>query len=237
MFVSLALKIHARKLTDRVSFLIKSIGRKIYEFPEESKSYLSYLSPWVFINGDRTLRFHYHLGPESTVVDVGGFEGNWTADIYDLYACKVYCFEPVKAFADKITQRFSHNPRIFVYSVALGGSDRTEKISVIGDRSSTIVDDPSSSQIKVVDTVQFFHDHNIKHIDLIKINIEGGEYELLDNLIEGNYIKNISNIQVQFHNFLPTAKERMGKIQSILSKTHELTFQFPFVWENWTLKT
>ena len=39
-------------------------------------------------------------------------------------------------------------------------------------------------------------------IDLLKINIEGGEYEVLENLIENDLIKNIDNIQIQFHDFV-----------------------------------
>ncbi len=74
-------------------------------------------------------------------------------------------------------------------------------------------------------------------IELLKLNIEGGEYELLESLLENDCITYFKNIQVQFHDFLfDNAKERMTKIQEQLSKTHELTYQYEFVWENWKLK-
>ena len=67
----------------------------------------------------------------------------------------------------------------------------------------------------------------------MKINIEGAEYDLLDHLIETGFIANIINLQIQFHEFVPNAKERMENIQKRLEKTHALTYQHEFVWENW----
>ena len=69
----------------------------------------------------------------------------------------------------------------------------------------------------------------------MKVNIEGGEYDLLEGLIENGLTARIRNIQVQFHDFVPNAYERMKNIQLSLSKTHKITYQFEFVWENWEL--
>ena len=74
-------------------------------------------------------------------------------------------------------------------------------------------------------------------VDLIKINIEGGEYEVLESLIADNKLSMFKNLQIQFHDFIiENAKERMSKIQQELAKTHVLTYQYEFVWENWKLK-
>ena len=37
------------------------------------------------------------------------------------------------------------------------------------------------------------------HVDLIKINIEGGEYELLEAILDNNLAKAFDNLQIQFH--------------------------------------
>ena len=54
-------------------------------------------------------------------------------------------------------------------------------------------------------------------------------------MIETGFVNQIDNIQVQFHDFIPNAEERMQKIQKHLEKTHRLTYQYLFVWENWNL--
>ena len=74
-------------------------------------------------------------------------------------------------------------------------------------------------------------------VDLIKINIEGGEYDLPDYIIHSGMAHCFRNIQVQFNDFVTNYKLRMQPIQQNLSITHYLTYQYPFVWENWKLKT
>ena len=67
----------------------------------------------------------------------------------------------------------------------------------------------------------------------MKINIEGGEYELLDRLLDTGLINIIDNLQVQFHDHVDGAIGRMQRIQSRLGTKFNLTYQVPFVWENW----
>jgi hypothetical protein len=72
-------------------------------------------------------------------------------------------------------------------------------------------------------------------IDLMKINIEGGEYDLLERLIETNMISRIKNIQVQFHDVAPDSLSRMLAIQTSLLKTHSNIFNYKFVWDSYEL--
>ena len=52
-----------------------------------------------------------------------------------------------------------------------------------------------------------------------------------------NAISIFKNLQIQFHDFIiDNAEERMKNIQNKLSKTHEITYQYNFVWENWKIK-
>ena len=111
------------------------------------------------------------------------------------------------------------------------------QISMSDNSSSIFLKTDESETIQLKSIVNFIKNNNINKVDLIKINIEGGEYELLESLLENNLISIFTNIQVQFHDFLlDNGKERMNKIQENLAKTHELTYQYEFVWENWKLK-
>lgn len=49
-------------------------------------------------------------------------------------------------------------------------------------------------------------------------------------------IKNIGNLQIQFHNFVDNAEEKREVIRKQLSLTHELTYDYYFIWENWELR-
>ncbi len=191
---------------------------------------------WFAANGDKTLRINYDLNKNSIVFDVGGYEGNWASDIFNKYGCTIHCFEPVKKFADKIKNRFSPNPKIIVYNVGLSNTNQKANISHSADGSS-IFRGTGSEEITLVNVIDFLDKNKITKVDLMKINIEGGEYDLLEYLIQQNSVTRFQNLQIQFHDFMPRARERMKNIQKNLEKTHALTYQFEFVWENWKLKT
>lgn len=75
----------------------------------------------------------------------------------------------------------------------------------------------------------------MSNVDLMKINIEGGEYNLLEKMISSGLISKVDNLQIQFHDIKALDSEnRMKKIWLALEKTHMVTWKFrPFVWENW----
>lgn len=188
---------------------------------------------WWADGGDDKLRFDYELDERSLVIDLGGYRGQWASDLFSRYGCKIEVFEPVSEFADSIRKRFAKNGNIRVYQYGLGGASRTETISLSADGSSLFGESPERAEIRIVDVADWFAEERIASVTLLKINIEGGEYELLERLIETGLIKNIENIQVQFHEVQSNSAARMKLIQQRLAETHTPTYQYRFVWENW----
>jgi len=188
---------------------------------------------WFRDQGEQSLRFHYPLSADSLVVDAGGYKGSWATEIYARYGCTILVFEPVPDYADLLRKRFATNPRIQVYEVALGGSDSFSEIYVSDGGASFFPQDGDTVPVQVVDASEFLEDLDVTRIDLMKINVEGGEYDLLPNLMRSGYANLTTDIQVRFHDFVPDAEARADLIRTSLSKTHSLTWQYPFVWENW----
>lgn len=192
--------------------------------------------PWFVINGDRTFRLNYDLNENSIVFDLGGYEGQWASDIFSKYCCYVHIFEPVKKFSNSIKKRFINNSKIIVHQFGLSEENKVAKIAVDKNSSSVFKKGCALENITLFKAIDFMQKNNIYNIDLMKINIEGGEYDLLDHLILTDFIKNIKNIQIQFHDFVANSEQRMLIIQNNLTKSHNLTYQYPFVWENWKIK-
>lgn len=193
--------------------------------------------PWFAVKGDETLRLDYDLNEKSVVFDVGGYKGEFASDIFCKYNAVIYVFEPIKSFFQIIQNKFVKNSKVKIYNFGLAAKDEQMQISMSDNASSVFLKTKDSETIQLKSVVNFIQENNIQSVDLIKINIEGGEYELLESLIENNLINVFKNIQVQFHDFLlDDGKERMNKIQENLSKTHQITYQYGFVWENWQLK-
>ena len=197
------------------------------------RDYRAMVKKWYSDGGDDRFRYDYDLDESSFVMDVGGYEGQWASDLYARQRCRIAIFEPVARFANEIEARFRKNADITVHRSGLGATSRTETIYVHGASSSTHKKQTQSEQIEIVDVRQWFEDHGVGTVNLMKINIEGGEYELLERLIATGLVDRIHDIQVQFHNFTPDAPTRMAALQQALRATHTPTYQYRFVWENW----
>lgn len=194
---------------------------------------------WFATPDHDNLRVEYDLGPDSLVLDAGGFRGDWASDIFARYLCAVLVFEPVRSFADGIAKRFRQNPKIRLFRFGMGGSSRKETLHLRENASSIFGGGPgsgSSEEIEIKDIAAFIRENGIKKIDLLKLNIEGMEYEVLERLLETGLARIITDIQVQFHNVAPDSEARMRAIQKGLGQSHRPTYQYKFVWENWRLK-
>lgn len=192
---------------------------------------------WIQDRGDETHRLNYNLNKNSIVVDAGGYIGQWAYDINSIYESNVYVLEPLSNLYKSICSRFTNNPKVVCYNFAIGSSNCEMEISVDTDSSSLYNTEADNKEvIKCIDVKDFLNDNSIQFIDLFKINIEGGEYDLLERIIELNLINKVKDFQIQFHRFIPECAERRERIQQTLSQTHNLTWNYDWIWENWSLK-
>lgn len=195
---------------------------------------------WIFVvRGDQTLRVEYPLNKDSIVLDIGGYKGDWAHQIYNKYQSSVTIFEPVRSFCENM--KLNKPDNMHVVCAAASTVDSEGYIFINNDRSSVFDsngDDSVVEKIQLIDLVSYIDKNKISKIDLIKINIEGGEYDLLEHIILHNKHFTMNNIQVQFHRLDDIDYiNRYNNIAKQLEKTHELTYQYKYIWENWRIKT
>ena len=187
---------------------------------------------WILRRGDKTSHKDYNLQTDSIFFDVGGFEGDYTEKIVNEYGCKSYIFEPHPVYFKKIQKRFSNNNNVHVLNYGLGA--QTENLFLTDDsESSKVTDKKTELKIIVRDIIEVIKELDIKKIDLLKLNIEGMEYALLENLIETREIDKINKLKIQFHENVPNAEQRRKDIRKKLGKTHKEIWSFYMVWERW----
>lgn len=190
------------------------------------------IDDWFKNDGDNTLRIDYNLNNTSLVIDLGGYYGEFSQKIYDKYKCNILCFEPCSNFYQKIKKRFDGIDNIKIYNVGVGCSAETKILYCNEDATSFY---SKVSEYSEMATIIPFSNlvSDIQNIDLLKINIEGAEYDLLEHIIQHNLQKKIDNIQVQFHKYIHISEIRRKNIQESLKKTHTLIYNYDFIWENW----
>jgi FkbM family methyltransferase len=186
-----------------------------------------------------TRLYEFPLDEDALVFDVGGYEGSWALEILCRYGCRVEVFEPVPKFVDHLERRFAFSPRVIVHGFGLGARDDRLRLSIGAERSSFVYESRTGGETveaEIRDLVGYLDERGVDHVDLLKLNIEGAEFELLERVLDAGRIGVFDHILVQFHDELPDASTRADAIARRLAETHERTWRFPFVWESWTRK-
>lgn len=193
---------------------------------------------WNRDNGDKRLRFNYPLNTKSIVFDVGGYIGDYSEEINKKFGCKVYLFEPVPTFFNICSRRFRDNKSIVCLKYGLSSHSNFIDICLDDNASSFKRFNPGHEiqKAELKDICEVFNEFKLKKIDLIKINIEGGEFDLLPAIINSGLINKIEFIQIQFHNFIKDSNNKRDEIRESLKKTHEEIWCYDFVWESWRAK-
>lgn len=155
---------------------------------------------------NESLRYDYPIGYNDVVLDIGSYIGTFSAEFRKKGASVI-------EFDTNTICAWTYDGVINI-----GGS--AERASYLSEGE----DYPCVDIIKYID----------RDIALCKINIEGGEYDLMDHILKSGLQSNVKNFQVQFHK-VGDYEQRYNQIADKLTMTHKLSWRQPFVWENWQL--
>jgi len=187
------------------------------------------------------------LGQGSQVLDVGAYVGEWSERILDradargVPDIRIHAFEPEPSSVRTLRGSLRGDPRVVVHPFGLAGRDRTESLAVGGPGSSVFVDPGSpgflgARDVELRDVDAVLSSLGIEQIDFVKINIEGGEFELLDRLHETGWLRRMGTVLIQFHEFGPDAYRGRRRNRRQLSETHRCVWNYPWVYERWDPK-
>jgi len=195
-------------------------------------------------------RYHYNLNSESIIIDLGAYTGEWSKTISNKFNCNVHSYEAVKRYFDMI-----QHPNVIAYHCGVTCSTGIDYIHVC-DEGSAI---ENLSEYKKKNDLDSSYQNNIKshsniplekintidineilnkfnYVDLLKLNIEGAEYDILERMCNTNTIDKIQHLQIQFHNFVDNAQTRYDNIVNQLNETHYCNFDSLWRWSFWTKK-
>ena len=193
---------------------------------------------------DRDLLIDVDLPEGAVVLDVGAFVGEWServlerADRTGRKPFEIHAFEPVPNAVRQLRSKLGGEPRVHVHEYGLGGTDRDEVLVVSGPGSSIF--EPAKAEdvlgharVPIRDVDGALIALGVDDVELAKINIEGGEFELIDRLHATGWLPRIRCVIVQFHEFAPAAHAGRRRNRRQLSETHHCTWSYPWVYERW----
>jgi FkbM family methyltransferase len=162
-------------------------------------TYINYVEFFV----DRIYDKYLTMKDFDVVVDVGANIGLWVEYIKNISnPKKIYAIEPNKKALEILKESFS-NTNIEIVDKALSNIDG-ELEFFIDEENSTISSASqygslnNSYKVNSISFKTFIELYNIEKIDLLKVDIETGEYPLFDSLDSSDFEK-IENLLIEYH--------------------------------------
>lgn len=184
-------------------------------------------------------RYNYPLGTSSLVLDVGGYVGQFALAALEIWGCKVISFEPLRSTFAEMQKRTAPRGEWGMINCGLGARTERVAMSVRNDSSSMFVDsEHPTEEVEIRDVVEVWS--SLGPVDLMKINIEGAEYDLLERMIEAGLHGAVRFFQIQFHGCSGhgvgpvDARRRRELIEAELEKTHTKEWEVgDGIWVSW----
>ena len=201
----------------------------------ETHSYSPHLRRFMrAVGANPGLVVDFGVDASSIVVEVGAYLGDWTERMSRSSGARIYAFEPNPAVLPRMRNRFADQPNVVILDYGLGPRNEDAVLSRNGPGSSlTRLSPYESVTVPIRDIAVAFGDLGLEHIDVLHMNIEGGEYDALEHLAEKGWFPRIGVFVVQFHEWIPKAHRRRRALQRELRRTHTKLWDYPWVFEAW----
>lgn len=211
-----------------------SLARRLYGIKLIFKEGVTEKSKWFILNREK-LKYSMNLKEDGLVLDFGGYMGDFSANLLKVnpqLQCRVY--EPVIEFAYSCRDRFKNNSNVQVMASGVSSNGRRLKMFIDGPRTKN----DSSVHLESFKTVSINSVFDLlEEVELVKMNIEGMEYECLRELEVNGNLKKIKYLLVQFHNFTSHSEKEYRDIIKIIEKNHIIVFKFKWLWELYRIKS
>lgn len=171
-------------------------------------------------------------GHPSVLFDVGANEGDYTEALLSVFgarAARIYAFEPVRETFGRLSDRFSGNTNVMLQRLALGKKGE-EKMMYAADNETGLtsmykqdvehrgIHLKQKEEVSVETLDDFCSREHIEHIDFMKLDVEGCEYDVLLGAQKMLAQKRISYIQFEFGRTNLAARTYLKDFFDILGK-------------------
>ena len=208
-------------INDLVVYKTKS-GTRVYCRPNSPD-----VNETVIIFSDHEYPSRYlKVSNNATVLDIGANIG-----LFDLYinqvnpetSFKIYAFEPFRENVQLLKKNLEINKihNTVVIQKAVSSTDGTVYIDTTGTPDSIhLTDGTMGEAVESIKLSTFAKDNSLPKIDLLKMDIEGSEYDIFNT--DFDYIaNNVDQIIMEFHNL--SEIQNYKKLRPIIETSFEIT--------------
>jgi len=228
-------KVYYKLISDKFPIFETNTGLKI-KIRKHSTDLMALTHVWLI---EEYKSKNFEIKDTDVIIDVGGHIG-----LFSLYAsqfCKnglIYSFEPVPENYNLLIDNIQSNDlnQIKSFNLAVSNSNSNVKLYLNDDEAGHSMFSKSSKTITVdsISLQQIFDDNNIENCNFLKLDCEGTEYEILQNL-PLSYFNKIEKIVIEYHmaDSHPELLENLKKLlisQNYFLKTKKLFSDIGFLY-------
>ena len=149
------------------------------------------------------------LGPDSTVLDIGANYGE-VEKVLTPVGCKVHAFEPHPLFFSKLQDSYVDNPNISISNCAVWKTNGKKTFyfkrsasalnggATLMSEKTNITNLNLNVEVTCLDIFDLITSIG-KPVDVLKMDVEGAEYEILQRLYESGAYKSVKSIYFEDH--------------------------------------
>lgn len=150
---------------------------------------------WTFCPGN--------LNEDAVVVSAGvGRDISFELGLIQEFGCKILLLDPSPTGIATMAQAPNQHPKLHFLKMALAGQDRRiifhEPLNAEEGSFSAFVGTRKGPEVEGISLATLTKRHRLNKIDLLKLDIEGAEYELIDSILKSNI--QVTQICVEYHN-------------------------------------
>ena len=179
--------------------------------------------------GFRNVRGHTFyskkLSPTATVLDLGANLGGFSKYIASKYKCKTFLVEA----SPELFAQIDETPLIHKYNYAVASSDgvvtfyessNIEAGNIVAPKSNST---GNTFEVKSRNFASLIAEIGLKEIDLLKIDIEGAEIQLFDN-IKDQDLTCVKQLTIEFHDSVPIPNVSTEDVKRVVNKIISMGF-------------
>jgi FkbM family methyltransferase len=184
-----------------------------FDWGQTSEVYKNQMMHEIFSNKEtRMYERIFRVDKDDIVVDIGATIGDFTYTILDRKPKHCYVVEPLGIFFDTLQKNLYGHPVSFV------------KAAISSEKNLEIVWDGQNEVCRTLTFNEFLKENHINKIDFLKVDCEGGEYDVFsEKNIE--FLKSIPKIITEVHLRSRIDKERFRLFRDIILKNFK-NFRF-----------
>jgi len=232
-------KIHKNSVMNNLKFLKAGFD---WGHAAENKWFKDTVEKEIFV--DNVYQKFFEVENDDVVFDIGASSGPFTYSIKEKNPAKVYCFEPHPELFKNLTKNVESDNVICVNKAIGPVNGHLTTSGFFNKDSKETSTEKNTQKVPSVKFSTFIRENNVKKIDFLKSDCEGGEYDIFNDENLPWIKKNVKKIAGEWHLTTPEQKQKFRHFRDTYLRdfpNHEV-YSIDYVdikwsvWDDWFIE-